>query len=236
MNVSANRNRKRDLQAVAVACAIGYVVLGGVGTVLAAIAVGAGPRVLVRQRAMRANANLSHELATILELAARSARTGIGVTTSLQHGAEHCPGVGAGHVTELINLADAGSLAAATEAWLRRHPTPATAIVGTTIMLIAHGEVTAARGFEAAAAHLRMVGQSASEANAWATQARTSAALLVGAPVVLGGGALLVDPASLARVGAHPASAAAVLAGLVSIAVGGWWMARLVRQATAVTS
>ena len=90
------------------------------------------------------------------------------------------------------------------------------------------GEV--ARAVDGVAATLRERHEVAAEAHALATQARSSAALLVVAPLAFAGLVATVEPGAVAFLVTTPIGLACLLLGIALDVVGALWMARIVRS------
>lgn len=209
--------------------AVGGFLLGGVvGVGVALVVVTWGPRLARRHRRAAEVRRCDADLATLLELAARGVRNGESPLAALHATAATVGGPAGRLVADLVDLASEVPLAVAAQRWVRRHDGGAVPVIAATMALVGSGEAGSARAFEAAAAHLRTVERVGAEAEMWATQARTSAAVLVGAPALLGGAALVFEPSMVRRLAGAPIALTVVVCGVALSVTGAWWMARLV--------
>jgi Flp pilus assembly protein TadB len=175
-------------------------------------------------------------LADLLELAARDVRTGVAPDRALVDAAAVVGPPAGALVAERVRWVGAGDARDASRRWALRHHDPAVSIVAATVGLVSGRGGGAARGFEAAANVLRERDRRARDAEAWAAQARASATLLVGAPVVLAIGSFAIDPRRAGRVLAEPIALACVAAGAGCELIGAWWMGRLLADASGARS
>lgn len=219
----------RSMIPVLVSTMIGFAVGGVPGAVVATGAVMVAPSVVAQVRNRRAAGRIGTDLCLILELAARSSRSGHSLVRSLGDAASLVGGEGGAFVDDLLDDARTGRLGDAVESWDRRHGHPAVTVAAATIGLAADGEGSASRALEAGAMMLRERDVVAREAAAWASQSRASATMLVAAPAVLGGVALIIDPASTVRTLSHPVAALSVTLGVAVECAGAVWMRRLMR-------
>lgn len=185
------------------------------------------PRLAERRRRERERRRLGAELATVLELAARGVRTGMAPEAALLHASELTGGLAADLIGELVRWLGAGDPGGAVRRWTHAHDDPAVAVVAATVDLVTGREGGSARGFEAAATVLRARDRRARDAESWAAQSRSSATLLVAAPVVLAAGSFVLDPSIVARVMFEPAAIVCVTFGVGLDLLGAWWMRRL---------
>ena len=213
-----------------IAGAVGIVVAGLPGAVLGVTAMSVGPRLWRVRQVRRARQELPVRLAAVMELAARAVRSGDAPTVALRSSAAHVGEEVVALVDALVVDAAGSSLASALRRWTEANDHPAVSVVAAAIGLVADGEGSAARAFEAAAITLRDRDAAAREIAAWAAQSRASATLLVAAPGVLALGALVIDPSSTYRMLANPLAVISIAVGVALEAVGAYWMTCLVRR------
>ncbi len=213
-----------------VASAVGLVMAGIPGAMICITAITVGPRLWRAHQVRRSRRELPVHLAAVMELGARAVRAGDAPTVALCSAAERVGDEVAMLIEALVVDAAGTSLASALRRWTEANDHPAVAVVAAAIGLVADGEGSAARAFEAAAVTLRDRDAAAKEIAAWAAQSRASATLLVAAPGVLALGALVIDPASTYRMLANPLGVISIAAGVALEAAGAYWMTRLVHR------
>ena len=213
-----------------VASAVGLVVAGVPGAVMGITAISVGPRLWRAHQVRRTRRELPVRLAAVMELGARAVRAGDAPTAALRSAADHVGDEVAMLIDALVVDAAGSSLASALRRWTEANEHPAVSVVAAAIGLVADGEGSAARAFEAAAVTLRDRDTAAKEIAAWAAQSRASATLLVAAPGVLALGALVIDPSSTYRMLANPLAVISIATGVALETAGAYWMARLVHR------
>lgn len=215
----------RPWMGVVLAVAVGALAAGPVGAVVLGAGVVVAPRIVAGRRRARAARRLGDEVATLFELAARAVRTGVAVPEAVASVAVTRPGPAATLVTELFTPGSAAVTSGRDGAGPGSTVGVVTAIVG----IVGGTTGGAARGLEAGAMILRERQRARGEVQAGIAQARTSAWLLGGAPVVLAAIAAVLTPGGPAALLAHPGALVAVGVGIVAEGVGLTWTRRLVR-------
>lgn len=207
--------------------AMGYLAGRWPGAVVSVTAWWLAPRLLGRRRRVREQRRLGAGLATVLELAARGVRTGMAPEAALAQSAGLTGGMAGELVGELVRRLAAGDPIGAARRWARAHDDPSVSVVAATVALVVGPEGGAARGFEAAATVLRERDRRIRDAESWAAQSRSSATLLVVAPLVLAAGSFVGSPGLASRVLAEPSALACMAVGAGFELMGTWWMGRL---------
>ncbi len=209
---------------------VGAFVAGGAGAaVLATVAVLAGPVVAAALLAGRADRRLDAALPERLETIARHLRAGAGLRQAIE-GAADGSGPAALDLQRVAADVEHGRpLREALEDWARRRPRPGVRLAVTALLLGAATGGAQARAIDGVAATLRTRLAVGAEVQALATQARTSALVLVAAPVVFAVLAAVSDPRTASFLFATPLGLACLGAGALLDLAGGVWMARLCR-------
>jgi tight adherence protein B len=207
------------------------------GPPIAAVVLGAllvAPRLALGPLRRRRAARRDLQLAPFLERVASSIRSGRSVRTALVEvaGATEPP-LGA-DLAGLSSALDHGStLDDAVARWAERADSSTEVrLVAAALQLGAQAGGEVARAVDGVAATLRERREVRGEVVALATQARTSAALLVVAPVGFAALVSSIEPGSLRFLLGTPAGLACLTAGLALDAVGALWMQRIVGRTT----
>lgn len=213
---------------VGVALLVGTVLIGIVfGVLLAALAVIAPVAAWLILRS-RADAAYDDTLATALDAAARSVRSGGSLPQAVAEAAGSVRGAVSADLVGVATATERGRpFTSALDAWRVARPRPAVRLVVGALALAAHTGGPPARVIEDVAAAVRTRQQVAREAHALAAQARLSAVVVGAAPL-----AFMVVTCATDRRNAHmlfgtPIGLACVLAGLTLDAIGAWWMHRM---------
>lgn len=224
----------------------GWLVLAGVGSLVAAVAGGpglagvigvsavAGPAGVVRSRRGQAGRRLERALPGALESVARSLRSG----ASLRQAVEETGTSGAGGPQLSAELsraaretAQGASLVTALEGIAVRRPLPGVRLAVAALCLGAETGGAQARAVDGVAATVRERLAVAAELRALAAQARISALVIGLAPLGFGAFAAATDPRASHFLLHTPAGLGLLSAGLVLDGVGWLWMQRLARVA-----
>jgi tight adherence protein B len=193
----------------------------------------AGPRFALPFLQRRRDERRDSQLTPFLERVASSIRSGRSVRSALT---EVARGMDRPLRTDLEPLADAldhgAALEDAVDRWAGTSPSSSEVRLAAAALRLgarAGGEV--ARAVDGVAASLRERREVRGELIALATQARTSALLLVVAPLGFAGLMSTVEPGAIRFLLGTPLGLLCLTAGLVLDAAGGWWMQRIVGRA-----
>lgn len=207
---------------------------GTAGAVVAAALAVSGPVAVLSWRRGRADRRLAAALPGVLEGVAGRLRAGASLPEALADAADEPSG------SALLD-ADLGDLrrriahgqpfADAVEGWAERRPAPGVGLVAAALVLGAEAGGARARAIDGVAATLRDRRAVAAEVDALSTQARASALVMMGAPVVFAALGLLSDPEVARFLLATPAGLACLVLGLGLDALAGWWMVGIARSA-----
>lgn len=217
--------------AVVVAALLGLLLAGPALAVVAGVLVAAsGPAVLVAlggRRDRRADAGLP----VVLDDVARALRGGAAPAAALATAASGRGEAAArADVQAVVDDVGAGlGLVAALDRWADRRPTRPVRLAVGALAIGASTGGTRSQAVEAVAATLRERRAVEREATALATQARSSAVVIVLAPLGFAALSSLSDPRSGAFLIGTPAGVTCLTVGLLLDGLGGWWMHRIVR-------
>lgn len=205
--------------------------LAGVGGALVVVAVaGAGPAVAWRLLRHRQDRMAETALPEVVDAVARGLRSGGSLRQALEEAAACAPPVLVDDVGMVVRATERGvTLVDALEDWAQRRPLPGVRLVVAALCLGAETGGAQARAVDGVAATLRMRLATQAEANALATQARASAALITVAPLAFCALASATDPRTAEFLFRTPLGLVMLGAGLALDAVGALWMARLTR-------
>lgn len=215
---------------VVIAAAAGSVVAGPPGALGGAVAAAVWPRVVARRRRARLVQRLGSDVAVLFELAARTVRSGVAPRDALVIVTQDRPGPAADLVLETF-----GGPSPVSGAPGRRSGGPADVVAAVAAMVggVAGGT---ARGLEAGAMILRERERARDELRAGIAQARTSAMLLTGAPVVFALICCVAVPGGAGALLGHPVAIAAIAVGVLLELAGAWWARRLISSVEASAS
>lgn len=228
MNPRARRHRT----GAALVALVGFGVAGPLGAVIGAAVVLTRPLVAERRRRRRAARHVGADVATIFELTARAVRSGVALPEALGATVAAHPGPAAILVTRAFTPGG-GAVAGVSGSGAGDDPA---VVVDAVAGLVGGAAGGSARGLEAGALILRERERARGEIDAGIAQARTSARLLIAAPVVLAAAATLLVPGGVAALAAHPVAVVAVVAGIGAEVVGAWWTRRLIATVEGATS
>lgn len=208
---------------------------GGPGLAcVVALGLTAGPVVLVRSRAGRADERIEQALPGALEAVARSLRSGASLRQAVEE-AGAAAGTGrvlAGELSRAASEAAHGaSLVSALEAVGARRPLPGIRLGIAALCLGAETGGAQARAVDGVAATVRERLAVGAELRALSSQARISALVIGLAPVGFGAFAAATDPRTSQFLLHSTAGLILLVAGLTLDAVGWLWMQRLARVA-----
>lgn len=197
------------------------------------VAIAAAPRLALPWLRRRRDERRDAQLTPFLERVASSIRSGRSVRSALT---EVARGMERPLRTDLAPLADALDHGAALEDAVERWAADAGAssevrLAAAALRLGARAGGEVARAVDGVAASLRERREVRGELVALATQARTSAVLLVVAPLGFAGLMSTIEPGALAFLLGTPLGLLCLTAGLLLDAAGGWWMQRIVGRA-----
>jgi tight adherence protein B len=219
------------LAATAATTLLALVVAGPPAAVAGAVVVAAaGPVALLGLRGRRTR-RADTGLPAVLDDVARALRGGAAPGAALE---EAATGTGVGAAREdlqsvVADLRAGLGLVDALERWAGRRPTAAVRLAVGAFAIGATTGGARSRAIEAVAATLRDRRAIEREATALATQARSSALVIVLAPLAFAALVSLSDPRAGAFLVGTPVGLTCLVVGLVLDAMGGWWMHRIVQ-------
>ena len=215
----------------AVVAPVAAVRLGGpaAGLLTVALAVCA-PCLAWRLLRHRGAACVEAALPSAVEAVAAGLRSGASLRQALAESARTTPGPVGDDLAAVAGAVERGAgVVAALEGWAARRPLPGVRLVVAALCLGAETGGAAAQAVDAVAATLRQRLAVQAEARALATQARVSAAVIAGAPLVFCALSAVTDPRSADFLLRTPVGLLLLAAGLALDAAGALWMARLTR-------
>ena len=210
-------------------------VAGGPGlAVVALLALGVGPVLVVRSRRGGAGARIEQALPGALEAVARSLRSGASLRQAVEEaGASSGRGGGGVLAAELARAAaeaaQGASLVTALEEVAVRRPLPGVRLGVAALCLGAETGGAQARAVDGVAATVRERLAVASELRALSSQARMSALVIGLAPIGFGGFAAATDPRTAQFMFHTPAGLVLLAVGLTLDGLGWLWMQRLAK-------
>lgn len=215
---------------VVLAVAVGGV---GLGALVGAVAV-TGPVFVLRMWAGRADAGYDSTLATALDSAARSVRSGASLQVAIAEAAGSVGGAVSADFHRVAAAAQRGaSLVDALAQWVERRARRSVRLAAGAIALAVESGGAPGRVLDDVATALRQRHQIEREAHALAAQARLSAVVVGVAPVAFTVVASFADPRHARLLFATPLGLSCLAAGLALDAVGATWMHRISRSVTA---
>lgn len=175
---------------------------------------------------------LVDELPNALDDVARALRAGASVPQALADAAL-AGGVAASELGDLVARAHRGlSLEENLARWMDERPMVEVRLAATALGLAAAAGGSAAQAVESVAATLRERHAATEEVRVQSVQARLSAVVIALLPLGFTAWCVTTDPRAAAFLLGSAVGWACLTAGLTLLAVGGWWMARIVRSAT----
>jgi len=178
----------------------------------------------------RRDRELERDLPGLLEAVARSLRTGATLPLALEEAAGG-RSAAADELRAALAEVDAGRpLAEALAGWAQRRPLPAVRLASAALVVALGVGGAPARAVDGVAATLRERVEVDREVRALATQARTSAAVIVLAPLAFALLGALGDDRAAAFLFTTAPGLACQVSGLALDGLGAWWMARLTRS------
>jgi len=186
-------------------------------------------RLVERIRALLRVSDEDTEHALVLESVARALRSGASLAHALIETAESLPSSRTvGELRSALVVFEQGApVTEAVEAWVSTDPTATRSLAGAALALGAEVGGARARALDGAAAGLRDRADLLREVRALSSQARSSALVMVLAPVVFAGLAWTTDRDIARLMCATPLGWSCLALGLALDAVGAWWMAKL---------
>lgn len=161
---------------------------------------------------------------------ARGLRSGASLRGALADAAAAAPEPVAGALRDVVAGAEAGvPLTVALDAWARRCPRPNVLLLVAALSLAHDTGGASAQAVDGVAATLRRRQAARAETVALATQARMSAYVLAGAPLVVCLLALVTGGGSAGFLLGTPVGLGCLSLGLALEGLGAWWMVRLGR-------
>ncbi len=169
----------------------------------------------------------------MLEVVARSLRSGASLTGALAEAVADLPAGGAVDDLEraLAMIRAGASVVDALDRWTKAAGVRPRVLAGTALALGAELGGMPARSLDAAAAGLRDRAALAREVRALSSQARSSATVMVLGPPLFLGAASTADHRLLQVLLGSPRGLGCVVAGVALDVGGAWWMSALVRRA-----
>lgn len=211
-----------------VAAVVGLLFGGPALAVLAVLAIGIGPALLLRLARHRRRRRIEASLPAVLESLASALRGGRTLAQAVVEVGEATDGSGEA-ITSLASAVAAGDpVAEAVDRWQRRSSGSAAELVAAALGLAAHAGGSAARAVDGVAATLRERRDADAEANALAAQARLSAGVIVVAPLVFAALAAMADPRTLEFLLGSPVGLGCLLLGVGLDVAAAVWMRRIV--------
>jgi tight adherence protein B len=167
--------------------------------------------------------------AALLEAVARSLRGGASLVQALGEGAASVPPcLAAQQLRVALSLHERGApVGAVIETWSAGASTAARSVASAALALGSDLGGARAQALDGAAASLRDRSELLREVRALTSQARSSAAVMILAPIGFSLYAWTTDRRVAGLMFTTPAGWACLVGGLVLDALGGWWMARL---------
>ena len=213
---------------------LGAVAVGGVGLgSLLGLAAACGPVFVLRLLAGRAEAGYDTALATAVDGAARSVRSGASLQTAVGEAAVAVTGAVSSDLRRVAAVTQRGvSLVEALEQWVARRPRRSVRLAAGALALAVESGGAPGRILDDVATALRQRHQTEREAHALAAQARLSAVVVGVAPLAFTVIACVADPGHARVLFATPLGLSCLAAGLALDAVGATWMHRISRSAT----
>jgi tight adherence protein B len=221
------------------ALAVWLAVVAGAG-LLAAVATGgrillaaalAGPPVAVHLARGRLDRRRTAQLPDALDAVGAGLRGGLGLAGAVEGAASVGPPLGPELAGIGAEVRAGRPLADAVARWQRASGDPATSLAAAALGVAATVGGPGARAVDGAAASLRDRLAAEAEADALATQAKASAAVLTVAPIGFAVLLTSLDPTAARFLLGTPVGWACITAGLALDAAGAAWMAALVRRA-----
>lgn len=187
-------------------------------------------RLLARLTRDRAWRRFDERLPDTVAAVARGLRSGASLRRALADAAAAAPEPVAGALREVVAAAGAGTpLTTALDGWARRCPRPNVLLLVAALSLAHDTGGASAQAVDGVAATLRRRQAARAETVALATQARTSAYVLAGAPLVVCLFAVVTGGGSAQFLLGTPVGLGCLALGLALEALGAWWMVRLTR-------
>lgn len=200
--------------------------------VLGLIALGTAPFVLAAPLRHRCERRIDTALPGVLDRVARSLRSGASLRQALADAAAGSPGRLGDDLHLVVRATAAGiPLSEALEDWGRRCPRPGVLLAVAALCLAVETGAASARAVDGVAATLRRRLDVQEEAVSLSAQARASAAVLAGAPLVVCLFTVAAGGPAARFLLRTPLGLACLVAGLALDGLGGLWMARLTRPA-----
>jgi tight adherence protein B len=192
------------------------------------------PRLLARLTRARAERRFDARLPDTVAAVARGLRSGASLRRALADAAAAAPEPVADALRGVVAAADAGTpLTTALDGWARRCPRPDVLLLVAALSLAHDTGGASAQAVDGVAATLRRRQAARAETVALATQARMSAYVLAGAPLVVCLLSLVTGGASARFLLGTPVGLGCLALGLALEGVGAWWMVRLTRWSAA---
>lgn len=172
---------------------VGGLTIGSTGWLLAGL-LGAGPGVAVFVRRNRSDQQVVADLPELLDMVARTMRSGASLRTALVASIPHFHGGTAADLRVLREQTRGGmTLRDSLMHWQQRRPQPAVSLTVTALLVAADAGGSAAQAIDRVAVTVREQDRLRNEVRSLASQAQMSAALIALLPVVFGLGAGLTD-------------------------------------------
>jgi tight adherence protein B len=214
-----------------VAVVLGTVAGAVAGMVGVALAVG-GSVLVLRAPDRRPGDLVQAALPSALEAVARSLRAGGSVRTALADAATTAPAPLADDLGRMLRASDRGiPLREVIDEWPQARPLPGVRLAAAALALGIDTGSGLARTLDGVAATLHERATIEREVRVLAAQARYSAGILIVAPVAFLVLVAAFDPSTVDFLVGTPVGLGCLAGGLVLDAAGGWWMARICREA-----
>ena len=171
------------------------------------------------------------ELPDVLDEVARALRAGASLPQALAD-ASQTSGVAAAELAALVARGGRGmGLGESLDRWADEQPVVEVRLAATALALAADTGGGAAQAVESVAATLRERRSATEEVRVQSVQARLSAVVIALLPLGFTAWCIATDPRAASFLLGSPAGWLCLTAGLALLAVGGWWMAHIVRSA-----
>lgn len=225
---------RRGVVVVGLAAVVAAACWGLGGAVVVLVALTAGPALWLAWRRGRAVQRFAAGLPALLESVAGKLRAGASLSAAVASSADD--GTGSGLLDADLRVlaqrvAHGQPFRDAVESWAERRSVADVGLVAAALVLGAEVGGTRARALDGVATTLRDRRALAAEVDALSSQARASAVVLMGAPILFAALGLLSDPDVSAFLLRTPAGLGCLLGGLALDAAAGVWMVRIAGSA-----
>ncbi|MGI8938259.1 MAG: type II secretion system F family protein [Iamia sp.] len=206
---------------------------GPVGGAVVALVAGAALALALHAGRDRGPRRADRHVPALLEHTARSLRSGSDLLAAMAEAGSVVGGLHGGELGAVVDRVERGAdLGDALRPWTAAHPRAPVRLSAGALEVAAEAGGARARALDGLAATLRSRTSAADETRALATQARASAAVMVGLPVVVAALGSAADPRLARTLFATPIGLGCVVAAVILDGAGAWWMQRVVDGAS----